>query len=578
MSARAHRRICTIIPLLLGLVACGEPPPDLILTGGRVYTFAWPDPNAEGRPAASAPYDASEGGWQPDGEAVAIRDGLILAVGSAAEIAALQGPETQVLELEGATVLPGLVDSHTHITELGAKLAQVDLVGVTTEEEAVRLAEERARQTPPGEWVLGAGWDEGAWADRYPSMELLSERIPDHPVYLRSLHGFAGWGNRMAFERAGIDASTPTPTGGEILKDSSGVPTGVLLNRAVPLLDDHIPAPSPEALALQIREGLSEMARSGYVAVHYAGVSAASVKALENLRANGGLPIRVYAMLSGRDTVLLKEWESRGPMTNRDAMLQVRAVKAYYDGSLGVRGARLLADYTDQPGHRGVSGDGYGFDQRWIARMMRAGFQVGIHAIGDAGNRETLDFIQSVASRDPDVLENRNRIEHAQVVAPEDFERFRELQITASMEPPHAVEDMPWAEERLGPGRTLGAYAWRTMRQHGVPLIFNSDLPGSDWNVFYGLHAAMTRRDRRRRPAGGWYPAQVVTAEEAVRAYSTWAARSAFLEDHTGRLTPGRWADITVMDVDPMARGAADQLLNGRILMTVVGGRILARN
>jgi predicted amidohydrolase YtcJ len=518
-------------------------------------------------------------GWHPDAEAVAIRGDEIVFVGSAEEAERYRGAGTEVMDLDGATVLPGMVDSHTHVVELGAMLARVDLVGVETEEEAVELAAARAAQVPEGTWVVGAGWDEGAWADRYPDMELLSERIPNHPVYMRSLHGFAGWGNRLAFERAGITAATEAPTGGEIRKDARGNPTGILLNRAVQLLDSTIPPPSPQELQDQIVAGLAEMARSGYVGVHEAGTPSASMAALQALEDDGRLALRVYAMLSARDTALLAEWVERGPERDEASLFRTRSVKAYYDGALGSRGARLIEDYADTPGHRGLSGEGYGFDADWVGRMMEAGFQVAVHAIGDAGNRETLDFVESVYATAPGARSNRNRIEHAQVVHPDDFARFESLDLIASMEPPHAVEDMPWAEQRVGPDRIRGAYAWRTMRRIGGGLVFNSDLPGSDWNVFYGMHAAVTRRDKSLEPSGGWYRDQALSAEETVRAYSTWAAHAAFVEDRTGVLEPGRWADLTVMSIDPFVLETEDPgaILEGEILATIVGGRVVYR-
>jgi predicted amidohydrolase YtcJ len=251
-------------------------------------------------------------------------------------------------------------------------------------------------------------------------------------------------------------------------------------------------------------------------------------------------------------------------------------VKAYYDGALGSRGARLLEDYADRPGHRGVSGDQYGFDQKRVAELMKAGFQVGIHAIGDAGNRETLDFIASVLKERPEARDLRHRIEHAQVVHPQDFARFRELGVIASMEPPHCAEDKAWAEDRLGPARVKGAYAWRTLRKAGARLALNSDLIGSDHDIFYGLHAAITRRDKKLEPAGGWYPGERLTPEEAVRGYTVWNAYAAFWEKDTGVLAPGRWADVTVMDVDPFVLGETDpgRLLRGKIVATVVAGKV----
>ena len=575
--------------LLCGLAAaCGpDSPPsgdgefaDLVLTGGNVYTLDWTPPAPDGTPSADAPYSEADG-WRADASAVAMAGNRILAVGGEDDLAALVGPGTRTIDVGGAVVIPGLVDSHTHIAELGRNLSRIDLVGVETEDEAIARVMERVASTPPGTWIVGAGWDEGAWADRYPDWDALSEAVPDHPVWLRGLHGFAGWGNREAFRAAGIGTNTEAPVGGEIVRAADGSLTGLLLNRAVPLVDDVIPEPGPEQLEAEILEALAEMARSGYVAVHEAGTAAGTIGALERLDGEDRLPLRFYAMLSGRDPALLAEWSDRGPLTGEgeaDPRLFARSVKAYYDGSLGVRGARLLEDYSDQPGHRGVSGSGYGFNQDSIALMMRAGFQVGIHAIGDAGNRETLDFLEMVYGEAPEAREARNRIEHAQVVHPDDFGRFADLDLVASMEPPHAVEDMPWAEARVGPDRIRGAYAWRTFIETGVPLTFNADNPGSSHSVFYGLHSAVTRRNPDLEPTGGWYPEQAVTPEEAVRAYTIGAAYASHLDEVTGVLAPGRWADVTVLDVDPfrmLTDGAPEDVLDGRVLLTIVGGEVV---
>ncbi len=563
---------------LCAAVACGGPegePADLLLVNGRVYTFTWDDPAPDGTPAANAPIDAQ--GWHPDAAALAVRDGRIIYVGSGGAAEAYRGPNTEVLDLGGATALPGLADSHVHIAGLGAKLERVDLSGVTTEAEAVETVAAAAATVPAGEWIVGWGWDEGAWADRYPDNRRLSQRVPDHPVILRGLHGFAVWGNRLAFERAGITAQTQAPAGGAILRDSAGNATGILVNNATRLLEAALPPVTGERLESRVIAGLEAMAASGYVAVHEAGADSELMRALENLEREGRLPLRVYAMLEGRDEPLLRRWLERGPDPDAAGMLITRSVKAFYDGALGSRGAKLLSEYSDMPGHRGVGGAEYGFSAELIEAMMRAGFQVAIHAIGDAANRESLDFIVSVYQADPEVRNNRHRIEHAQVVHPEDFTRFAALELIASMEPPHAVEDKAWAEDRLGPERVKGAYAWRTMRLNGVPLTFNSDLPGSDHDIFYGLHSAITRRDKDLQPEGGWYPEQAVTPEEAVRAYTVWAARAAFLEDETGMLEAGRWADITVMDIDPLVVGSTDpgRLLSGAVVATIVGGRVL---
>ncbi len=548
---------------------------DLILINARVYTMSWDDPQADGTLDNKAP--RNESGWYPDADAIATKGGDIIFVGSTAEAMTLRDEGSRVIDLAGATVLPGLVDSHTHVFELGALLERVNLVDVETEEEAIRRVVERAKETPKGEWVIGQGWDEGAWANHYPDKVLLSEAVPDHPVFLASLHSFAGWANQLALDKAAITADTEIPVGGEMRLGSDGKPNGLFLNRAVALIRNAVPPPSQEVRAKQLLTGLQRMAQDGYTAVHDAGDDAGMMRALEQLEAENRLPVRVYAMLSLRDEDLVRRWIDKGPDTDNDSMLVTRTVKAYYDGALGSRGARLLYDYSDQPGHRGISGEGYGFNQALMAAAMKQGFQVAIHAIGDAGNRESLDILAAIFEDAPATRKNRHRIEHAQVVNPDDFARFGELGIIASMEPPHAVEDKTWAEDRFGAERTLGAYAWRSMRKSDVRLTFNADNPGSDHNIFYGLHAAITRQDKNSEPEGGWYAQESVNADEAVRAYTSWSAYASFREDVSGIIEAGRWADLTVMDVDPfvLADDIPADMLHGRILLTIVNGNIV---
>jgi len=548
---------------------------DLILTDARVYTLRWGEPALDGKPAPDAPY--ANGKWHPDASALAIRGGKIVYVGSDKGALALRGKRTRVIDLNGATVIPGLVDSHTHFIELGAKLESVDLTDVTTEAQAVALVAERARSVPKGDWIFGAGWDEGSWANRYPDKQRLSAAVPDHPVVLRSLHGFAIWTNQSALDAGKIAKASPVPVGGEMRLGTDGQPNGLFLNRAAAMVEAAVP-PEPQAVvARHALKGLGRMATDGYVAVHEAGVGGQAMAALQQLEDQHRLQIRVYALLSLRDPPLMRQWIARGPDRDNDSMLVTRAVKAYYDGALGSRGARLLADYADKPGHRGISGGGYGFDRDLAKEAMKAGFQLGIHAIGDAGNREVLDFLEAEFKADPKTARNRHRIEHAQVISPEDQPRFARLGVIASMEPPHAVEDKTWAEDRLGPQRILGAYAWRTLRRDGARLTFNADNPGSDHSIFYGLHAAITRQDKQLQPPGGWYPEQRLTIEEAIRAYTSWSAYGAFREDQTGIIAKGRWADLTVMDIDPfaLAASARDKILAGRIRATIVSGKVV---
>ncbi|MCB1685906.1 MAG: amidohydrolase [Pseudomonadales bacterium] len=557
--------------------AAHTPAADLLLHNGRVYTFAWADPDREGRPAADAPVAAD--GWVPDAEAVAIRAGRIMAAGSMESLGTLQGAETLVVNLQGATVIPGLVESHGHFHELGEQAERVDVSTATTTAEMAALVAARIPETAPGEWIFGGGWDEGAWADALPTRAELDAAVPDHPVLLKGRRGFGILVNAAALDIAGVSAEMPSPSGGEIVKDEAGDPTGVFLNRAQALINDVIPEPTLAQKERRLLAGLNAMARAGYVDVHHAGVYGDYMPAYESLASAGALPVRVEIMLAARpeNMALMEKWIALGPTADPEDFLQVRAVKAYYDGSLGSRGAQLIEDYSDQPGHRGVAGEAYGFPEEVVTRAMAAGFQVGVHAIGDAGNRAVLDFYERVFEQHPRARDLRHRVEHAQIIHPNDFARFGELNLVASMEPGHAVEDSPWAEARVGPQRIRGGYAWRTLRRNGAGLIFNSDLSGTDYDIFYGLHSAVTRKTRDGEPPAGWYPEEAVTMEEALRAYTVWPARASGRESLTGTIVPGKWADITVLSIDPFAVAGADPagLLNGAVLMTVVDGRVV---
>jgi len=560
--------------LAAGVLSCAhQATADLVLVNGRVYTLAWPEPEPEGRPAAGAPHDAS--GWRPDADTIAIAGTRVVFVGRQSDAPKL-APAGRSVDLKGATVIPGLVDSHVHLANLGAALERVNLVGAATEGDAVGRVVERAASVSKGEWIVGWGWDEGAWTSHLPDMRLLSARVPDHPVVLHGLHSFAVWGNRLAFERAGITRDTPAPPGGEIKKAANGEPTGVLLNNAAALLTAALPPPSPTQLEQRVVRALAAMAAHGYTSVHEAGADAPLLAVLEDLDRAGRLPLPVNAMIAARDTALIDAWRARQP-TAAGRPLTVRSVKAFYDGAMGSRGAFFLEPYTDRPDHHGVGGAEYGFDRERLAAMMTAGYQVTIHAIGDRANRESLDFFEAVLAKSPAARATRPRIEHAQVVSPADLPRFAALGVIASVQPSHAVEDMAWAEARIGPERIKGAYAWRSLRRAGARLVLNSDLPGTDYDIFYGLHSAVTRANREGQPKGGWRPEEALTIEEALRGWTVWAAYAGFREQQAGTIAAGHSADLTVMDLDPFQVGetAPARLLGGRIVMTIANGRVV---
>ncbi len=554
------------------------PVADLILTNGRVYSLRWQDPDTEGMPAADAPF--ADGKWTPDAAAIAIKDGLILALGSDAEMAKYAGASTDIVDLHGATAVPGFVESHGHYTELGEIAERIDLDGVTTMEEMADRVADRIANTPAGEWVFGAGWDEGAWADALPTKDAIDAISPDHPVVLKGRRGFGTLVNQNVLDIAGINSDFAAPSGGDIVSDDRGQPTGVFLNRAQTLITAAMPPATLEQKKRIVLTGLMEIAEAGYVSGHHAGVYSDYYPAYAALAEEDRLPVRVEAMLAARpeNLDLMNAWIERGPTRDPAEKFQVRGVKAYFDASLGSRGAKMIEEYSDMPGHSGVSGSDYGFPEDVVTAAIGAGFQVGVHAIGDAGNREVLDFYERVAALNPASTSLLHRVEHAQIVHPDDFARFGELDLVASMEPCHAVEDSPWAEERVGPERIKGGYAWRTLRRNGAKLIFNSDLSGTDFDIFYGLHCAVTRSDRDGQPAGGWYIEEAVSIEEAVRAWTSWPAESSQRRELTGTLDAGKLADITVLSIDIFNVGQTDphKLLDGQALMTIVAGDVVA--
>jgi predicted amidohydrolase YtcJ len=587
------RKICSlynlsIIALLITLLGCDQQGDvnqtsssqnmaDLILENGKVYSFSWGEPSVEGIPSADAPY--SDGHWTPDGQAIAIKDGIILAVGSNETISKYIGPMTEVIDVNGNTIMPGFFDTHTHIEELGATLYDVDLKGVETEEEAVErvVAHIIKNNIPKGQWVVARGWDEGKWADRYPTEKLISDRVPDHPVLLDGTNGFGAWGNKLAMQEAGITKDSQDPVGGIIHRYENGEPNGAVRNRGVALYREAVPPLSHARLKNRLINGLNLMGEAGFTSVHHAGVNTPLMKAYQSLNDENKLSLRVSAMISGRDKPQMEEWKLTGPKKYESNKLSVHSVKGYYDGSLGARGAKMIEEYSDMPGQFGVSGEEYGFFVNEIGAMIQAGFQVNVHAIGDGGNREVLHFFKDNFALNPTMQKNRHRIEHAQVVHPDDFKLYDEFDIIAAVQPPFVAEDKLWTVDRIGPERSKGAYAWRTFRIHNVPLVFGSDLMGYDWTIFYGLHSAITRQSRDGLPEGGWYPDEKLTAEEAVRGYTTGAAYAAFIENETGTLEKGKWADITVVDQDVLNINPKE-FLNGKVMMTIVGGKIIFKN
>ena len=544
----------TILSLAPGLLGA-QRAADLVFTNGRIYTVDIT------RPTASA---------------LAVRGSRIVFVGSDAEAKALTGSATRVVDLQGKTVIPGIIDAHAHLLGLGTSLRNVNLVGATSYAEVVSRVAARARTVKPGEWILGRGWDQTRWASNaFPTHEDLSRALPNHPVVLSRVDGHAVLANAKAMELAGVTGRTPDPVGGRIIRDASGAPTGVFVDNAEELVSKAIPPSSQQEKRRAILAAIAECNRYGLTAIHDAGQDAATIRIYEQLARAGEFNLRNYVMLSdpgGRAAALRNPYLTRGPQNGLyGGRLWVRAIKLYADGALGSRGAALLAPYSDEPANSGLLVS----QPPHIAMMaelgLRRGFQINVHAIGDRGNRIALDAIESALRRIPRAG-HRFRVEHAQVISPEDIPRFAQLGVIPSMQATHQTSDMRWAEARVGPQRIRGAYAWRSLLNTGVVIPNGTDFPVEEVNPMLTFHAAVTRQDAAGTPVGGWYPEQKMTREEALQSITIWAAYAGFQESVMGSITPGKYADFVVLDRDIM-RVPDSELHETRVLSTWLAGK-----
>ena len=512
---------------------------------------------------------------RPTAQAMAIQEDRIVWVGRNEEEQRLFSGTSRIIDLHGATVLPGIIDAHTHLISLGESLLRLNLKDVATEEEVVERVKQKAASTAPNEWILGWGWDEGKWASRYPTNEALSAVSPNNPVYLIGLHAFAAWANRKALQIAGVSKDTKDPENGKILRDQkTGEPTGILLNRAQELVGKHVPAMTLEQVKRGVELAAQECVRNGLTSVHEALVRPVQLQAFRELMGEGRVPLRVYVMLDGADQTLVAQWLARGPEIDPRHQLTIRAFKLFADGALGSRGAALLQPYSDAPQTKGVITTAEPQVYQLTRASLERGFQVCTHAIGDAANRMVLDAYANTLKSVPQAHDLRLRIEHAQVLAPEDIPRFAKLGVIPSMQPTHCTSDMKWAEMRLGPERIKGAYAWRSLLNTGVHLPLSSDFPGETLNPFYGIYAAITRQDPAGNPLGGWYPDQRLTLDEALRGYTVEAAYAEFEENAKGSIEKGKLADLTVISQD-ITTVAPKEILSIRVLKTFVGGKLV---
>jgi hypothetical protein len=546
--------VSIFLVLFAGLTAnvfAEEPDADLIVTGGVIHTL-----------------DAAS----PRVEAVAVSQGRIVYAGDRGGAERYRGEKTRVLDATGLTTLPGLVDAHAHLAGLGTFLAVLDLNGAASPDAIRERVLARIAGAGAGEWILGRGWDQNDWGVKeFPTWRDLGG-TESHPVCLRRVDGHAAWLNRRALEICRITKQTGDPEGGRILRDQEGNPTGVLVDNAIELVAGEIPEISFDERVRRLKTAVAECLRFGLTGVHDAGVGEKDLEVLRYLENRGELGLRVYAMIDADEPVFARGQLRRGPVVDEDHFLDVRALKLLADGALGSRGAALIDPYTDEPSNRGLIVVSRDELLRWTTSALENGFQVCTHAIGDAGNRLTLDVYEEALSKSG-ATDSRLRVEHAQVLAPDDIARFARSGVIASVQPTHATSDMAWAPDRLGPERIEGAYAWRKLLNTGCRIACGSDFPVEAVNPLWGIYAAVTRKDHQGSPEGGWRAGECLSIDEAVRGFTVDAAFASFMENSKGTIKPGMLADFTLLDKD-VFEISPGEILSTRVVYTIVGGTV----
>ena len=526
---------------------------DLILTNGNIYTGDKKNPRVE---------------------ALAIRGEQIIAVGNAADVRKAAGSLARAIDLHGQFVMPGFNDAHVHIGEAGKAKLQVNLVGAASLAEFQQRIRESLPSHKPGAWTTGFGWDHTLWVEkRFPTRADLDAVATDRPMIFTRVDGHVAVANSAALKLAGITRTTPDPPGGHIVHDpATGEANGMLEEDAAMLLVKKlVPPPSPEDRMRGITLALAEASRDGITSLQD-NSSWDDFLVYQQLKLSGNLPVRITEWLPFDKSVSdLKELRRSGGTT--DAWLKTGMLKGFLDGSLGSRTAALLAPYSDDPSTSGI----LLMDPAAVARMAverdAAGFQIGFHAIGDRANRVALDAFAAVLKANG-LRDRRDRIEHAQIVAPADFPRFAELDIIASMQPSHETTDMRWAQDRLGAERSTGAYAWNTLQREGVRLAFGTDYPIESINPMRGLHACVTRALPDGTPAGGWQPQEKISIEDCIHDYTYGSAYAQFEEARKGILAPGMFADMVALSQDVTRIPPAD-ILKTQVEWTMTGGRFV---
>jgi predicted amidohydrolase YtcJ len=525
----------------------------MLLVNGTVYTF-----------------DAAN----KIAQAVAIRGNKIVGVGSNDDMRkAFVG--SNVIDLQGKTVLPGLVDGHGHILGEGTRLVTLGVFGARSAQEVADSVGSHVGDFLEEQWILGRGWDQNDWEIKeFPTHEVLDKVSPNNPVVLRRVDGHAMWVNKMVLDIAGITAASPEVDGGKIYRDAKGNPTGIFVDNAMDLVEKVIPELTDQEIEDRAKLALEECAQNGLTEVQDMGANLQTLNAFKRLIDKGQCPIRINAAIGG-DGETWEHYLTTGPEINYGGMLTVRSIKLYMDGALGSRGAALLDEYSDDPQNRGLTLMRVSEVDSVCAEALAHGFQVRTHAIGDRGNFIILNaYERALATLPPGAPSPRWRVEHAQVLQQTDIPRFAKLGIIPSMQPTHATSDLYWAEARLGKARLKGAYAWQSIRKTGSIIVGGSDFPVESVNPLWGIYAAITRSDRTGYPADGWIPEQKLSREDAVRMFSQWAAYGVFEDDQKGTIESGKWADLTIVSKDIM-QVDPKEILSTNVDMTIVNGKVV---
>ena len=555
--------ILRVLFILLIFIGCESNKADLIIENGIIYTMD---------------------DFNPIAESVAVRSGKIIGVGSNYYIQSFIGNNTKVLDLKGATMVPGLIEGHGHFMGLGYAKMRLDLSTVSSYDELVDMVSGAVAEANPGEWILGRGWHQSKWepvpiplVKGFQTHDKLSAISPNNPVWLTHASGHAAFGNAKAMELAGVTSETEFGFGGEIIKDLRGNPTGVFNERAQGLVSQYVETESEDnssqrALELAVQACLE----NGITSFQDAGSGSNSINAYREGLSSNSLRVRLYVMLTSRDPDLLKEWYKKGPEigTGND-YLTIRSIKLNTDGALGSRGAWLLDSYTDRPGHFGMATQSMDYVYEVSRDGLANGFQVNSHAIGDRANREVLDQYEKVFNENPKLAENhRWRIEHAQHIDPADIPRFGLMGVIPAIQGIHMASDRPWAIDRLGRQRIIeSAYVWRDLIDSGAILINGTDVPVEPIDPIASIYASTARKTLKGKPEGGYEPNQKMTRLEALKSYTINAAYGAFEEDIKGSIEIGKYADFTVLSQN-IITVPEDQILNTKVRYTIINGQI----